>query len=146
MEFHVTGLLQKASSLLESSQRPWPTGIPPQAMVYPTGNRQITHLPPGRAERPVGHSASEELAKHSIEVGECSRKWSKHHGNVGPTLPPTPPSLSMPARLRGGKEGAQACNTSHSFLFLLLPTHQVFTLRNYSLGQRIGESAGDTNN
>lgn len=81
----------KASSFLESSQRPWPTVIPLQAMVYPTGNRQITHLPPGRAERPVGHSASEELAKHSIEVGERSRKWSKRYGNVGPTLPPTHP-------------------------------------------------------
>lgn len=58
-----------------------------------------------------------------------------------------PPPLPIPARSRGGKEGAQACNTSHSFLFLLLPTHQgVFTLTSYRKGAENRESAGDSNN
>lgn len=75
-------------AISQRALRPWPTGIPPHAMVYPTGNSQIMHLPLGRAERPVGHSASEQPAKHSIEVEECSRKRSKHYSNMGPTLPP----------------------------------------------------------
>lgn len=131
-------------AISQRALRPWPTGILPHAMVYPTGDSQIMHLPLGRAKRPVGHSASEQPAKHSIEVEGCSRKWSKHYSNMGPTLPPrTKQPLSIPARQRGGKEGAQACTTSHSFLFLLLPTHQgVFTLTSMALGQRIGDSAG----
>lgn len=91
-------------------------------------NSQIKHLPPRRAKRPMGHSASEKPAKHSTEVGRCSRRLSKRHCNTGSSPLPSPsPIQSRLEREEGRRRRRQGRGTGmhrmHSF-HLLLPIHQ----------------------
>lgn len=59
LEIPYCNVTSEVISLPESSQRPWPIVYLLMSWSTQLGNSQIVHLPLRRAERPVGHSASE---------------------------------------------------------------------------------------